>query len=359
MKLSPLSNFRQRTVEVLFTAVLIVSTYVFAEYFPRYQIVSDELLVNGSFENQFEGWQIQGEGVEFLKDTRSLVRLGSTDEKRAPNISQIVMGLRENTLLLLSGEVKTDSVVMGNRSWKTARLRAVQKAELNSAHSPQDVLISAVGTSSWREVSSVFRIQPARQSIEVSFELLQATGIAYIDNVSLHEVVEQELYTPLVISIFALWSALGCWFLYSISQRFGIFSRHGLIAMLAILLVVGVLVSTETRNAVWHPIATFLNFDSNSLGTASGDHSHYAGFVLVTLLALSLVRRVKASANSVFYLVVFAISTETLQLLSDDRSASAGDLGIDLLGIFTAWCLWAVWVQWHRVYSKTRLTLGE
>lgn len=326
-----------------YVGMILALTILFASYFDHYSAISKNKLVNSSFEQKLEAWRSSNIGVSLLTKPETGVRLTAPNGSTRVHISQTVM-LKNERLLKISAYIKTTDVTKGDRKWKSARLTAVQnRVYPYSKKTHRTVISTQSGTTRWIEVSGIVKVWENTDSIDVVFELVRAKGTASIGKVSLVEVSENMVFILLrncfrfgwlVVVFIVLWQGI------SSLENIG---RRSLFFGMAFLILGGVLITASSKNALAAQFSHFIPWDfepfytANELIFATG---HLIGFWILTLIALFPTKTVKTSIILCLNLLLFAVCTEAIQLLSEDRNASFLDGLTDTVGIIAGWLVW-------------------
>ena len=334
------------------TGVLVVFTVLFASYFERYSVIANNKMINGDFVEGSLAWNASKYGVSPLTSSVNGVKLSASDGLRRIHISQNVI-LKNERLVKLSGLLRTTDVISGNRKWKSARLAAVQNRLFqHGEQTDRTVIASQSGTTQWTEISKVIKVWNNTESIDVVFELIHAKGHASIRNISLEEVSENHSFIIVRTSLRIGWLILILSMLLKAVPTFHDVRKHSLVIGVAFVVLTGILVTAETKNGLGAQLTHWIDINSvgqfwflenqylpSELFFTAG---HLLGFCILTLSTLFQTRTMKISLILCFYLVLFAVCTEIVQLLLENRTASFLDGFTDTIGILAGWLIWKI-----------------
>ncbi len=336
--------------------MLALTTVLFVSYCERYDTVGKNRLFNGDFSNGLESWQTSARGVTALLTRESGVHLASLNTKQRVQLSQNVI-IGNERLMVLSAEIKSADVLPGNRKWKAARLTAVQNRVSQSSryghpkrNRHRDVISTIHGTTNWKTVSGVVAIQEDTESMDVVFEILRVKGSAMMRNVSLVEVEENQGFTISRFALKVLWGLITLTLLgMGIRAVKGSVENYAIISV-GLTIIVGVILPAGVKSAIGNQLAHLFPVDNQALISLFGDlHTldelmftllHLLGFYVLSLLLYFQSRSIKHSLYLGLYVLIFALCTEALQLLSEARQASLQDVLIDATGILAGWFTW-------------------
>ncbi|MFN6947013.1 MAG: glycoside hydrolase family 9 protein [Cytophagaceae bacterium] len=140
-------------------------------------------LKNPGFEED-GGWNHWGgERVSYAKSGKFGLKITNIDFKWSGSDQIIVLpeGIKD---LTLSGWVKVDSVVRGNKPWERARIALeFYDKDMKQVGGHYPVTGEAFGTRDWRKYEKTYSIPPNAFCVKIQLALGNATGTVYFDDV--------------------------------------------------------------------------------------------------------------------------------------------------------------------------------
>ncbi len=332
-----------------FLLLAVILQFSFA---PRYEFLGEEFLKNGSFRNGLSSWKVEkGKG-----------RIGATDgvaifENNIPLSSTLLVrsfpAPSRGQGIHVQADIRTENVVGSLRPWQRARIFLVGR-ESNGKKLWRGPFFSALvdGTSPWERYSSVIPIPDQATGFVLGIGLDQSTGTMQVRNLKLHLVSEREAFRAVSMALLGLLIGVLLWisipFFRSIAWSP---ARVGTGTAGALILVAVVLPGSFKRQILDYlgasaegvgraPLTWLTNFSETFGGglyqylQQSPDKiGHFLFFATLTGFSRTLWRDVGIGVITL-YLLIFAVTTETLQFYAPGRTPSAADFGIDGGGIF-------------------------
>jgi len=339
------SNTCKATILIL----LSISTILFFNYYEKYSIVGPELLQNINFDNQAAGWNYSRSGISISTSKKS-VKLHSNVYNVSKHFNQTVNNITGYQRLRLTFDTKAQKVTPGNAVWMTARVHLVSYSQTDTAlHSPTHVLTSLIGNSEWSHNEVVFVTPLKMPSLRVTVQLAKATGTLWARNLSLQPVVKTNEYKTYRSAIALLWAGTVFWvvlpLLLSIQRK----KKRLIVALLTLIIVFATLMPSTVKNNINNSL---LDSDNTALLKIQFDTDvfklkpyllapdifkigHFFMFSFLTVFALLYKSHTVSHTELIGYLLIFAATTEVLQLYLNGRNAQLGDIFIDSAGIMT------------------------
>ncbi len=205
----------RRLYTYLFFFIILVSTFISASLFKRYQVVGDELLLNADFSQGMTSWNTAGpkDSVQLLPSGTAV--LFSKEFADRIKLSQNIFNVKGATKLLVTGKYQVRDVVPGNskNTWNRARIQISSHNEHGRWLPGAAVIFSVTGSSSWQNFSQLFTTDATCDQVKFSLQLLHVTGTLHVKNLSIRQVAENPVYPYLQIISLALMAMYLFWLL--------------------------------------------------------------------------------------------------------------------------------------------------
>lgn len=343
---------------------------LFFNGYERYQLVGPELIENADFSKGLAHWQHTGNVSIFALNNEMIAKLETTVPIESAFISQFIRPSGHTRLVKLGCEIKTEDIINGDTSWKTARIVLVSfNAAGEAIYSLPHVLVRQQGSRDWRRHEKVFAIPGDVSKIMVAAQVIKSTGSLWIKSISLHPVTLKSAFRDYRLALMLIWVVILFWVTVPFFKSGFSSVKHGFVLLLGIGVIVGVLMPESMKESMGAAITAsdtvasttyiptqFNNTQSFNLNPHLPELDiHKVGhFMLFTLLSIAVFGGrpyKKSTASLLAYLVLFALISEVLQLFMDGRTAQLGDVLIDSGGIING-CLIA-WL-WHRLNGNQK-----
>ena len=352
---------------LLIALVLMAATLALFALTERYQLVTAQVLRNGDFSAGLEGWQVTN-GKKQIELEQGILRIRATHGGETPGIRQQIKRAAGMERLRLSAWVRHSDVTIGLRPWNAMRLLLVQKnAQGDALWELPHVLEQDRGDSPWHRVSRVFWLPPRVAAVEVMVVLNQVAGEMEVRDLSLDVVQQRQAFSIMRYGLIAAWLLLLPWLAWPLLRA----GRHRCGRLAVAIMSLAILVGALTPHTAKHELrrlaksayhselaVTIKGLVKTTVKSAAPDivrevrkarqdgvagvpigqiwravHKlgHLGLFALLGL-ATTLAWRRQSWKRLGLYLFAFAITAETLQLLSLDRSAHPMDAGLNVLG---------------------------
>jgi hypothetical protein len=376
-------------------ALLAITWAVFA-FVDRYDVIQPQILLNADFENGLADWTVNG-GQDRLHVRAGGIAINGLGAVHTVGVRQIVLRPRGADILRMTASLRHAGVTSGSRPWHAMRLLVVQRDAKGASlwELPHEVAKES-GDGPWHRVSVVFALSSRVKSVEIAAVLNQVGGSMNVRDMALAVVSEKAVFRFLRYLLSGAWVLLLFWVAWSlfgigVRNRIGTSIWNGihsgaeragrmLVGALAVIILFGVLaphtVKLELRGIATavtsfvsatdkmptvegkKPVvpATTTTTIGNLVGavwTAIHKLGHVALFaVLAVIAALTWINQGWWRLG--LCLGIFAITAETLQLLSVDRSSRPLDAGLNLLGVALGLALAAYWESRRDKVIKAR-----
>jgi VanZ family protein len=353
---------RQTRRKVAVFLLFAVATVLLGVFYGRYVPVGSELLANSDFGLGFDHWILKGPPDSIVLEDDRTARLRSSDPGGHVSLTQPIDDPCRFGLVRLSGEMRTEDVVAGERSWHKARLILSSFDRTGQWVPAPHHVYSLVGTHSWKRYAEVFRVVPEADQVRVSAQLEQATGTLWVRNLSLREVAVRPDYPYVQRAACGLWGLFLVWLLAPSVVGSGRIVWRGMVLLSTLLVLGGTLLPggyrreiekdlthsyqsieapdpSRTEAPVQRRERTLELWENVQKVTKSGH------FVLFGLFGLSLASALPLTLRRLLLLdiAMLAGATELLQFFVEGRTPLIGDWLLDLAGAVAGLTLGNMW----------------
>lgn len=205
------------------------------------------------------------------------------------------------------------------------------------------VELSQSKSDSTTQISQRVLISRDTNSFYLAFINRDSNGEYLLTKTEVHLVTKSNTYKLAIVTTTIAWIALLCTVVKYLNSRLGVLSAS-LLTCCIVIATVGA-ISPERIDIILPTkvVASLLRgIDSNGW-IAAYKIGHFVVFFLLTIIALSLKKRLQMSRCSIgLFLIIFAIATEAAQLHLPNRTSSWADLLIDLSAITSAFILFCI-----------------
>lgn len=360
---------------------LFVMWLFFQAYQPYKPIDTDLLLDSGQFNNATDlfGWSRESGRIKWSDDT-GYVSLQSGSRLR------YALPVFSGDMFLAAGRITTDAVQVGRYSWDVGRIMLYfEDADGNIMwHHPHNVGFLD-GTSDWKSFAAIIDVHDFAQRGWIELANTGISGVVSFDDVSVMPAVWKKTYAHWQMTFGMLWAAIMMWLVLNTHFWDSYWGRALLLT--ALVIIVGVTLPPSTMMQVTSSGASITNkvFSDNyqklvrkqpsqneaveaaaktregapqaapesaredtvhvtekTVKTEVEPHlkpltlqkiGHPALFAVLSFLAFMAFPQKSRRGVLIYSLLLFAVSTEVLQLVVDGRKSQMDDLLLDLLGM--------------------------
>jgi len=332
----------------------------------KYLITSGELLANPGFARGLEEWQIDGPPAT-VTVTDGTLRLELREPGKSVEIEQTVTTATYPGFVLLEGELKSWNVTPGPEPWQRARLDFSRYGATGEWLPLPHNVVSLEGSEDWHHYQEIFRLVDGVSRSSVAIQLLSATGVLWVKNLSLHQVVPSPAYIATRIFLFSMWAAGLTWlFAPHVLGSGGKFI--GIATGLALtLIIVGTMLPASVK-ARWQvgiaemvhagegaitadhpdgkkevaaaPVDQFYLIGNIEIGKAG----HFVFFGLLGFLLLTN-RGGNVIITTLAETAILGAATELMQIFVEGRTPLVSDFLTDMGGVTTGILLCLLWLR--------------
>ncbi|MFP6749329.1 MAG: VanZ family protein [Alphaproteobacteria bacterium] len=337
-----------RLLAVLLLALATLSLFGLVE---RYVSGNSQLLRNGNFAAGLAAWRTNGTGDQ-LRVENGVLKIWAGRDGQAPSVRQILARPEGGEYLRLSAWVRHEGVRSGLRDWHAMRLLLVaMDGGGDKLWELPHVVEQGQGSGPWRRVSRVFYLPPRVAAVVVIASLNQVAGSMEVRDLTLEQMHEDPVFQFSRRGLASLWLLALPWLIWPLWRQ----RRLTVIAM-GVIILAGTLISNAAKHELRRSVQDIFRSKPEAVhkpaiakpksAAVAGDAAipdrkawmaaqkigHVVFFAILALAARWAWRNV-SWRRLALYLVAFAATVETLQLLSLDRSAHPLDAGLNVLGI--------------------------
>lgn len=191
------------------TLFLFLMWLFFQAYQPWQPIDQDLLYGTGTFSNatDLSGWRREAGSVEWTDDT------GYVELKPRARL-RFSLPAFAGDLLLCSGKLKTQDLATGKKPWDAARIMVYfedDKGRIRWSH-PHNVGYLS-GNNDWQQFSTLIEVPSFARKGWVELAHYGSAGIAHFDDISIQPAIWKETYTHWQMFFGMVWAAIMMWLL--------------------------------------------------------------------------------------------------------------------------------------------------
>lgn len=306
--------------------LLAIATLVCYHQFDQYLQIGPDLLTGN--------WKFRSTENSRVDDTEKGLTLFSSDARIGASAHRDLRMVKPGTVLLVSADVKCDSVKTGKQSWNAGRLLLAQNDGKKNRWDLPHAAMDLTGSHDWKNYRKTFTIAPDTEKIWLLAQLSQSSGSLQFQNIHVYPVHENEAYRWAKSFILIAWGAYFLLFAGSflfISKK-NLFSRLLLISIF-ISIIAGTALPGDMKNQVLTEVKILL--DSGSFKYAIPWNLskvwHLCVFFLFGAILCITMRKVSI-LQTITIILMLAAGTEFAQLYIKGRTALLGDFFIDVAG---------------------------
>jgi hypothetical protein len=331
--------------------LLSLGTIFFSVTYNRYEISAENLVRDPLFQDNLSNWQVQKQDPVSAHDGILKISNAVKNNNRSVSIAQTIVVPPEQHLLFLSCEARVLDVVPGDKRWEKARVVIFfLTAEGKPRHDIPRTLTVLKGTTPWAKFEQVFRIPEESAAVSVVIQLLNASGTLEVRSLALKSAIENPSYPKWQHALMLAWFIMGLWIIWPLVRA----ARRGAgrtgVLVTGCMILAGVLMPASVKFAVtpsWLLPETEASEPFNAdllpatipfrfeLLPTDLDIYKLAHFLLFAAIGNLLVAwrpyRIPIWRQAGI-IALFALATESMQVLAAGRGGSLGDVVIDMAG---------------------------
>ncbi len=318
-----------------------VTAWYFVAY-DAYEPIGEELFENAHFEREFEGWKRTGVST-VTKDKQGVVTLSVIEPKRNVQLFQWLVLPPNLPFLQLSVQAATHHLVPGKKEWQLGRLFLVFYDKNGKKITIQSEPFS-VGSTPWHFYKGVFEVPEHAHKIRVGVNILQATGVVQVNELSLLPVRLKAETMWLTTLGFVLWLGMIIVWMWPYFRALKKVSSSLFVFMglfIAAMMMPG---GVRDQIAIHLPALSYSVTPLLSINIESMAHL----LLFFSMAFLFIKWRVKPIGWVILDLLFLGMFIEALQIFVEGRSADLSDLWVDYFGLlFGALCAW-LWCMFRN-----------
>jgi VanZ family protein len=317
-------------------------------FYPQYKIVGEELLSNAHFNSGLTSWNLS-DAPERITHSHShnTVSLEQTATYQNTYLRQSIKGDDLSGSYLLSGQLRVQGLLAGKEAWQKGALLLIRKDTKGQRIASYSVT-SLEGETAWSSYQQFITLPVPTTDITVELRMLKSVGQLQAQSISLLPASKQAYYSSLRLIIIMAWALFALLLIRSLLQAQNAKLPLLLISIIATLALIGTLMPREAvialdaqimntaPRALTHFVKnvfdTFLPGYITHANQEISKFGHWLVFFIMALLSFIYFR--KSSILLILTgLLVLAFATETLQLLTSERTPHLKDIAIDSAGV--------------------------
>lgn len=335
---------------------LMVATVFLLNSVDRFHIEIEQLLQDNTFSAGSGHWQEKGGNPAVFDATE----LKMTNKPGGSHSVFQNVKIDSSGHYQLTFEAGTQEVIpVGEATWKNANVVVIFRDKAQERIGSR-MLLSLEGSHPLKAYSEIFPLKDILGSVDIAFRLYHSGGNFTIRNPVLSKLGEFSsfIFTKTLLTI--------CWFLAAILAIHAIFSVIGnkqkvFLVAVGVIVLLGVLMPNNIMTELTQKIASVLPDESLStarsmLGHLYGDQTfvhpgsevskigHFLVFTVIGFFA-GWFALSSGVAFSIVSVILFALSTEIVQMLVDGRSTRLDDFVLDCVGALLGFALGVMCVR--------------
>lgn len=222
---------------------LAVATLLCTTFVEQYEKIGDQMLISD--------WQISGAMGQTATTSNDDLYLSSKNGSNHIQISQDIPSFEPGDTLMLSGEIKYESIQPGKKLWNRARLLLVQNNGSKDIWTLPHSVASFSGSSDWEHYGKAFILGDDTKHIRVTAQLSRCIGSFWLKNLQLYPVQQTAIYTWVQRVMLFLW---GLFAVFLLGTCFENGSSKMILKVLLVLsfsgIIIGIAMPQKIRNQV-------------------------------------------------------------------------------------------------------------
>jgi VanZ family protein len=339
----PKTNYIDKWLVLITLLLVSVINILVTQKLERFNIVIDQILIDQKYEKGTQHWQPNGifSGT-FSHERVILQNNGLQDNGVIQYISLDNFDIPLYARMSIIGE--THNIRTGKERYAGASSTIVFYDE-NQHWISQSPTLHLFESSKSETYSQTIAIPSNAKSMSVTIRLLRASGLFIAHNPRLSLLAESPLYRLSWIGIVLIWACTFFSVSYILFTRLAFAHSFG-ICLSALILLFSIIAPTEWIQFLSENLSIFTDsiyvkqlltilYATNQQSTSVdfSDFQHLIGFLLIGGL-LSCYFYSRGLFFAVWTVIVLAISTESIQTLTDHRTANIDDIILDISGGF-------------------------
>lgn len=336
---------------IVLVLLLSLGTILFSTTCHQYEVVGENLLQNPLFQDNLLNWRMQSKDSVSAQDGILTLSNPVRDTSRSISARQTVTVPYGQRLLYLSCEARALDVAPGPKLWETARVLILPLiSEGKTRHDVPHTLALLDGTTPWTRYEQIFRVPEENTAVSIVVQLLNASGTLEVRSFSLRSAIEKPSYSKWQHALMLAWFIAGPWIVWPLLRAAHRNAGRAGLLVIGSMILVGILMPASMKHDLTPSWLLPKNealapFRADLLQTAIPFRfelfpaelniyklAHLLLFALIGYLFISK-RPYDVPIRAIIGIVaLFALATESMQILASGRDGSLGDVLIDLIG---------------------------
>ncbi|MDX8405343.1 MAG: VanZ family protein [Mariprofundus sp.] len=333
--------------------LLSVVTHAFFIFIDPFETITENLLLNSSFEQGKSNWQSNSsDGVHFDAATGE-ARLDNADATKTVTIRQYLDRPPGISCFRITVALTTDSVNRGKQAWESARVVFAGLGQNGKRLQFPHVVASNGGTHRLASYSHVFAMPDNLPKLIIIAQLLHATGSMSLHEIAVHGVQVSSTVTCLKWALMLCWGLFLLWSFYFLFRMPRISRMFPMALLVLLAILVGTQISGGIKRSVDHSLIGYVEPYTHMVPYLAGGlpgWEHFLIFSLFSLFTLIGFRHIQL-IYVLAAMATIAFITETLQYFAINRTPGIDDFLFDLAGIALGLMFYLLWVL---LFKKNR-----
>ncbi len=336
-------------IKVIGVLFLCAITMMFFNIQEQYTVNGPELLEDSVFCCGLQEWEKSSGDILVIAEKTPILQIESNSHKKVVSVSQLFHVRQKFQLLKFTGDLKTKNVESGSKPWEEARLILTRLDDNGDPiYTVPHVLVSRHGSTGWERFTRVFRLGKQEADVRITVQLLKATGVMWVRNLSVTPVAENSAYEFYRQIFVLIWAVFVLFILIDWLRTYRVTSYHIKLALIIVIIMTGALMTQDMRSSFYSAIQpVYIEYAPASWVVSEVLSplrvAHFLMFALLTLIILSGNGNNNKKVTNLWFILLLAMTTEVLQFLVDGRNPRMLDFFSDVAGILTSLSLWVIW----------------
>ncbi len=330
---------------IISAILILVLTWAVFTVYQRYQATSKELIINQHFSDGLVGWQAKGrKSMQSLEGNTFTMRI--EQPHRTQLLIQSFFELPAGTYQVRA-DIQLTDVIQGKDNWHNAGI-IVATYNADGGRSQSYDITTTSGTIPWQSIEQVIELGSASPRLDIVVRMLKSPGALKVRNISFTRVAQAPYHDLLRLVFTVLWALFGIATLLTLEKLNPTFWAKTILLVVGVIALLGILAPKHIITNINNQVAALLpssistglnhlfrNLLQLPLLDQPAQFSKFGHFLIFTLLAIIIKVGFRSAhwLRTLFVLVYIILASETVQMLTNARSATTTDLLIDGAGV--------------------------
>lgn len=331
-------------------------TILFSAVYNQHQAKGPNLLRDPDFRSGFTDWQASlhaSVSIRSVSGHGGILAIASVPPgvKQSVSVMQVIDIPRGHHLLTLSCEARALNVVPGEKRWEKARVALFPlTTEGKPRYDTPHTLAALEGTTPWARFEQVFRVPEESTAVSAVVQILNASGTLVVRSISLRSAIENPSYSKWRHALMSAWLIAGLWIVWPLLRVVRSGAGRTWVLATGSAILIGVLMPVSVKYSMipsWLlpeseapgffrdgllPVTAPFRFELLPTELDIYKLAHFLLFAIVGYLLVALRPYRTPIWMQAGIVTLFALATESMQVLAPGRGGSVGDVLIDTCG---------------------------